>query len=530
MRYISCFVGFLVLTSLSCAVTLYVPGDYDTIGDAIIAASTGDSILVAPGTYDQIPFDIYGPDDITVLGSGFTGTEPSIIEGDGSVQPGGKFALHNLSGWEIAGFEMRYGNKGVTCANCGNIYLHDLYIHDSNWYYADGIGLEQNENITIEKCLISHQPFAGVNSWYGGNSDVTIQNCTMAYNHQPGIIALGTSTNMVIKNNIVVWGDDDGIEFAGTWTGTETLDYNDSYGNDNSNWYGCSMGPHSISLDPQLVGGMGWETYLLLPSSPCIDAGDPTLPPDPDGTVSDIGCFYFDQNQPQGNLSVDLDPLDPPVIIPPEGGYIDYDLLIECDSSNYAFFDGWIEFVLPDGQIMTPVILRPSLFLPANGEIFREMEMWISQWAMPGIYEFWCKVGDYPETVLASDMFEFEKLPADEFIEGAEAQATISGWGEPETVKLPTGSAKLPRSIKLTAAPNPFNPETTLNFTLPAPQQTSVKIYDLQGRNVMTLLNRQLDAGYHSLKFDAGQLSSGVYLAMIESGQYRAVEKLMLIK
>ncbi len=78
--------------------------------------------------------------------------------------------------------------------------------------------------------------------------------------------------------------------------------------------------------------------------------------------------------------------------------------------------------------------------------------------------------------------------------------------------------------------PNPFNPSTTIRFALPNAGQTTLKVYNLLGQEMATLVNGVLPAGVHTATFNASTLSSGVYFFRIESGSFRAVKKMMLVK
>ena len=78
--------------------------------------------------------------------------------------------------------------------------------------------------------------------------------------------------------------------------------------------------------------------------------------------------------------------------------------------------------------------------------------------------------------------------------------------------------------------PNPFNPTTKINFDLPKDAKVSMKLYDMLGREVATLLNEFRTAGYYTVDFNAANLSSGIYFYRISAGSYNAVKKLVLIK
>ena len=78
--------------------------------------------------------------------------------------------------------------------------------------------------------------------------------------------------------------------------------------------------------------------------------------------------------------------------------------------------------------------------------------------------------------------------------------------------------------------PNPFNPSTSISYSIPSRELVTVKIYDVAGRMVTELVNEQQDAGLHTVNFDAAKLSSGTYYYFVKSGSYTAAKKLLLLK
>jgi hypothetical protein len=114
-----------------------------------------------------------------------------------------------------------------------------------------------------------------------------------------------------------------------------------------------------------------------------------------------------------------------------------------------------------------------------------------------------------------NDAFELESITA----------LGING----ETIKV--NFISLPTEFVLTPAyPNPFNPVTTLNFALPEETDISIIIYNLQGRQVSTLTDGVMDAGYHSVIWNAKHHSSGLYFVQMRAGDYLKTQKLMLVK
>jgi hypothetical protein len=80
------------------------------------------------------------------------------------------------------------------------------------------------------------------------------------------------------------------------------------------------------------------------------------------------------------------------------------------------------------------------------------------------------------------------------------------------------------------AYPNPFNPSTTLNFSLASTAPVSLSVYNLMGARVATLVDGLVGAGEHAVTFDASGLASGLYLAVLESGGHTRTSRLVLLK
>ncbi len=78
--------------------------------------------------------------------------------------------------------------------------------------------------------------------------------------------------------------------------------------------------------------------------------------------------------------------------------------------------------------------------------------------------------------------------------------------------------------------PNPFNPSTIINFSLPAGEKVVLKVYDILGREVSTLMDQYMSAGSHLVNFDASNLPSGTYFYRITAGDFVKVKKMLLLK
>ena len=78
--------------------------------------------------------------------------------------------------------------------------------------------------------------------------------------------------------------------------------------------------------------------------------------------------------------------------------------------------------------------------------------------------------------------------------------------------------------------PNPFNPTTMINYQIPQKSMVDLKIYNVLGEEVADLINENMDAGYYSVRFDAKNLPSGVYLYKIQAGEFSQVKSMLLLK
>ncbi|MDZ7315652.1 MAG: T9SS type A sorting domain-containing protein [candidate division KSB1 bacterium] len=99
----------------------------------------------------------------------------------------------------------------------------------------------------------------------------------------------------------------------------------------------------------------------------------------------------------------------------------------------------------------------------------------------------------------------------------------------------PTGTkvAELLKPVKYELKqnyPNPFNPSTTIEYSLPQQAWVTVKVYDLRGTEVATLVNEMKAPGSYSVVFNAGELPNGIYLYRINNGSQILTKKMMLIK
>ncbi|PIQ09889.1 MAG: hypothetical protein COW71_04690 [Ignavibacteriales bacterium CG18_big_fil_WC_8_21_14_2_50_31_20] len=93
------------------------------------------------------------------------------------------------------------------------------------------------------------------------------------------------------------------------------------------------------------------------------------------------------------------------------------------------------------------------------------------------------------------------------------------------------GDNTIPNTFSLSQNyPNPFNPTTIIQYSIKEVSNVKLRVYDMLGREVKTLVNQQQSAGRYNIEFNAANLSSGVYFYRIEAGNFVASKKLLLLK
>ena len=80
------------------------------------------------------------------------------------------------------------------------------------------------------------------------------------------------------------------------------------------------------------------------------------------------------------------------------------------------------------------------------------------------------------------------------------------------------------------AYPNPFNPQTVISYTLPVNGQVELSVYDINGRQVTTLVNDNQQAGAYQVVFDGANLASGVYFYKLFTGNRIVANKMLLVR
>jgi len=253
--------------------TLEVPAQFATIQAAIDAADPGDELLVSPGTYVE-NIDFLGKDIVVRSAEGPEGT---IIDGGGTAHVV-KFDSGETPAAELDGFTITNGcacTGGAPSPNGGGI-------------------LVRGGSPTVRRCLvIGNSADIGSGGWGGGigvlsqglgDARPSFIQCTVAANSaelQGGGIWVNGTGGVVHPtfDSCIVWGNSPNAVEVG-FGGSISFTYSDVQGG--------APGQGNISANPQFVGA---GDYSLQATSPCIDAGNPALGPDCDGSQADMGSI-----------------------------------------------------------------------------------------------------------------------------------------------------------------------------------------------------------------------------------------------
>ncbi|MBC8478359.1 T9SS type A sorting domain-containing protein, partial [bacterium] len=144
-----------------------------------------------------------------------------------------------------------------------------------------------------------------------------------------------------------------------------------------------------------------------------------------------------------------------------------------------------------------------------------------------GYSEGYCS--DYSMTyTLGADGLYSVFVAYDDYYPTAPSSTYTLAWIDEEGVGT---AAELPQDYQLAQnSPTPFNPVTTIDFSLPVTAAVELTVYDITGRQVALLVDDVRPAGNHSVQFDAGGMPSGLYVYLLRAGEHRAARKMVLVK
>jgi hypothetical protein len=308
-----------------------VQNNHGHTNNAGISCSTGNPII----RYNKIIGNINGS-SITDNGGGiacyFSGSPiiyKNIIKNNYANKGGGIYCF--VPGYtliirdNIIDGNISDNGAGIYCDNSSPVIRYNTICSDSASTYGGGIYCVNNSNPEIRHNLIyDNKAWLYGGGIYSSNSVPLIENNTICGNFSfiwASAMYIENSLPPIISNNIfanntgsvaVVTGaalnycdfyNNTGGNFSATPSGTGVITTT------NNNGDSCDV-YSNIFLDPLFAGD---DDYHLTEDSPCIDAGDPAFAYDPDGTITDMGAYYFDQtiaHNPPQNVTIEISDTD----------------------------------------------------------------------------------------------------------------------------------------------------------------------------------------------------------------------------
>ncbi len=405
------------------------------------------------------------------------------------------------SGMKIGG-SSRPNVRYCTVSNCGN---NGLFVNESSNPVLDhntidgvsdnGIHLSSAAPCSVVFNKILRSGVRGI-SVSESNGAFVARNVIDGSNG-PGVF-LYSSANVQFINNTILNSGVHGIQVSLRVSGTignnicensqlyglivqgsnPTCDYNDLYSNGDGDYSGIQAGAHDMHIPSSLDGN-----YNPREGNGLINAGDPYLPPDPDGTRADIGAGFFNQNHP------------------PEIRSFRPNWLADTTVRGDTAYEFSAEVVDPDRHFL----------------IYKWFVNDTEEWRNVSFRRNFNRDGEYTIRLLVDDRYYLGQTEHiwHFFVDGSAV--------------APEGS--LPEGYFLSEAyPNPFNGVLHLRMTVPIREDCKIDLLDLSGRHLQTVFAGGLEAGDHQISFDAGNLPSGEYLIRAEIGRYSLIRRTVLMK
>jgi uncharacterized delta-60 repeat protein len=445
----------------------------------------------------------------------------SAISDNSAGNYGGGIDLYDYSSRPTFAHCVISGNMAISYGggmHCGGAApsLDSCTISDNTGSQGGGMFCSSS-SAALSHCVINGNTAGYAAGVFCASSLDTFTNCTFtgnsAANDGGGVYCRDASS--VFNSTIISFSNGDGIYFRNS--SASVFKYCDVFGNSdgdiifrdgdpsngpagignltttNANGDSCDL-YYNIFLNPMFVDTAASD-YHLLAGSFCIDAADPILPLDPDGTITDIGAFYFQNNAPS--------PFD--------------------------------------------------LLSPANGDTVDTLEVTL-MWAAsndpdPGdsivFYRAYVALDSAFTTELDSETVNASELEWDDLVDGqtywwrvkafdTQGNGTFSNqtWNFTSVVSAISGDkVLLPTEYALHQNyPNPFNPTTVIRYDVPVTGKVSLAIFNLLGQRVTTLLDQRQAAGTHTIQWDAADWPSGVYLCRMEAAGFVQTRKMLLVK
>ena len=284
-----------------------------------------------------------------------------------------------------------------------------------------------------------------------------------------------------IVKNIIIWGNT-ALASPGIWIEAgvnNTIEYSDVQG-----WTGSTT---NIDKDPLFEDPENFDFHITwchcpvqdTTMSPCIDAGDPDSPPNLDGTICDMGAYYFDQREILAFDATDI-----------TGTSFTANWQAAEDATGYlldvAHDENFSDFVYQNQDVGNVVSFSIENLNPLSVYYYRVRA------------KYYFGRSGYSNAIIV---------------------ATLTSINDRESL-----------SNIISVYPNPFSNQTTIEFTLPESELVTLSISDITGKRPETILSKKLQIGNHKINWNAEDLNEGVYFIRLETNYQTITKKVILIE
>ena len=362
------------------------------------------------------------------------------------------------------------GDQSIYLKDAGNCTIRGNVILNGS---LEGIHIETSGSQLVERNVVYRSD--GVGLWLYRSEETNLVNNTVYECGNKGIQIYATEGQVI--NNLVALNAAEGI-FAQDCS--PFLSHNDSWSNSDDDYAGVDADETNLSVDPLLASPAEGDFHPTA-ESPLIDEG--MIPyQDADGTVADIGAWFYNQNHPPVISEwspADLDSL-------PGGGVMEFSVTAS-DSDRHQLWYHWF----------------------VNDQERGDEDIFSYNFEVDGHYVVKVVVDDRWYMGTAEHLWQFD-------VRGA---AVPPEWG------LAPGSLALSQPY-----PNPFNGATRLWLEVAAPGRVEISVYDIHGRRIATLLDNSLPRGVYPVALVGDGLAAGCYILSAQRGRALAQRKLFYIK
>ena len=430
-RICAILVGVFLTVGICSAATIHVPGEQPTIQAGINTAVDGDTVLVAKGTYTgdgNRDIDFLGK-TIVVMSEGGAGATIIDCEGDSWPDFHRGFYFHNgetdesvLQGFTITNGLVDDARDGgvILCENSSPTIKDNIIIDNLAGEYGMGGGVYL---VSSSAVIVGNIISDNLAAWYGGgiycgSSSPIIEGNLISFN-QAGIEGGGIrctnsspiiSRNTIVKNTVLA-GDCGGIHCYSHSTPVIANciirnNVGDEIGSGGSYWpvvtysnvQGGWEGEGNINANPMFVS-YDKRDYRLLWDSPCIDTGFPDSL-DADGTRSDMGAYFFDQDD---YLTLYLTP-DTDAVRPGDELGVTYTVINRQPQPEVFWFASRV--VMLHGRVF-PVLGPQQYTIPADYTFQAHVLHDVPIVSPDHRYEYQAAIGLLPDTLWDRDNFYF---------------------------------------------------------------------------------------------------------------------------